>query len=129
MTGTGPTPEQLFEGHPLALEAHRRVGALLAGLGPVTVAATRSQVAYRHGRGFAYLWLPGRWLRQPAAEVVLSIALDRRIDSGRFKDVVHPARTTWMHHLELHAADEIDAEVATWLREAWERAGCYCSPP
>jgi len=123
MSGTGPSPEELFEGRELALEAYRRVATILAEIGPVTVAVTRSQVAFRRRRGFAYLWLPGRWLRRPGAEVVLSIALDHRLDTTRFKEVVQTARTTWMHHLELRIPDEIDAEVGAWLREAWERAG------
>jgi hypothetical protein len=36
---------------------------------------------------------------------------------------VHPARTHWVHHLELHDPAEIDDEVVAWLREAAERAG------
>jgi hypothetical protein len=53
---------------------------------------------------------------------VLSIALGRHDPSTRFKQVVHPAPAHWMHHLELHDADEVDDEVAGWLREAAERA-------
>jgi hypothetical protein len=95
---------------------------MLAEIGPTTVRVTRSQVAFRRRHGFAYLWLPGRWLKHPTAEIVLSIALDRRDNSPRFKQVVHPGPTTWMHHLEVQEIREIDAEVLGWLREAYVTA-------
>ncbi|HEX9123515.1 MAG TPA: DUF5655 domain-containing protein [Actinomycetota bacterium] len=66
--------------------------------------------------------MPGRFLSKPAAEVVLSIALGRRDESTRFKEVVHPAPTHWMHHLEIRDLGDLDDEVAAWLREAAERA-------
>ena len=91
-------------------------------MGPVHVRTTRSQVSFRRERGFAYLWLPGRWLAKPGAEVVLSIALDRRDGSPRFKEVVHPAPKVWMHHLEVHALDDVDEQVVDWLREAQAHA-------
>lgn len=94
----------------------------VAALGPADVRVTRSQVAFRARRGFAYLWLPGRWLRNPAAEVVLSIALDRQLDSPRIKQVAHPSPTIWMHHIEVSTPAAIDDEVVGWLREARSRA-------
>jgi hypothetical protein len=100
-----------------------RVLSVLATLDGCSASATRSQVAFRRRRGFAYLWLPGRYLARPAAEVVLTIALGRRDPSARWKEVVHPARAHWMHHLEVAGPDDIDDEVAGWLREAAERAG------
>jgi hypothetical protein len=84
---------------------------------------TKSQVAFRRRRGFAYLWLPGSWLARPAAEVVLSVALPRQDGSARFKEVVHPSPRVWMHHLELGSPEELDEEVIGWLREAFESAG------
>lgn len=55
------------------------------------------------------------WLRHPSAETVLSIALARHDRSPRFKQIVHPSRRVWMHHLELNDAADIDAEVVGWL--------------
>jgi hypothetical protein len=53
---------------------------------------------------------------------VLSIALGRRDPSPRWKEVVHPSRRHWIHHLEVSDVDAIDDEVVGWLREAAERA-------
>ena len=91
-------------------------------MGGAEVRTTKSQVAFRRRRGFAYLWLPGRYLAHPGADVVLSVVLGRHDPSPRWKEVVHPAAAHWMHHLEIHDAAEIDDEVAAWLREAADRA-------
>lgn len=116
------TPERVFSGSPRGLELFRAVETLLAVPAPPAVRATKSQVAFREKRGFAYMWWPGRYVhsRVPA---VLSIALPRRITSARFKEIVNPSPGVWMHHLELHNEQELDAEVANWLREARAAAG------
>jgi hypothetical protein len=119
-------PEDLFAAHPLALALVERVRATLAEmpeLGPVEIRTSKSQVAFRRRRGFAYVWRPGRYLRHPAAEAVLSIALPRRIDSARWKEVVEPAPGRWIHHLEVDSVSEIDPEIVGWLAEAARGAG------
>lgn len=120
--GVAPDPAGYFAGHPQALAVYRRLLAYLAGIGPVEVRVTRSQVAFRRRHGFAFLWLPGRYLRRPAAEVVLSVALGRHDESPRFKEVVQPASGHWMHHLEFSGPEDVDDEVEDWLREAAEHA-------
>jgi hypothetical protein len=116
-------PEDFFTGHPDALEVFREVCAIVGRQGPFELRVSKSQVAFRRRRDFAYLWIPGRYLARPTAEVVLSIALDRLDESPRFKEVAHPAPTHWIHHLELHDLSELDDEVAGWLREAADSAG------
>jgi hypothetical protein len=116
-------PETFFAGSPLGLAAFERVRALIARHGPVDVRVGRSQVAFHRGRGFAWLWRPGQYLRNPAAEVVVSIALPERDPSPRWKEVVQPSPGRWMHHLELRDLEDIDDEVAGWLERAWLAAG------
>lgn len=124
MTKPGPaTPDEFFVGHPEALAAYVKVRALVDRFGFCDVRTSKSQVALRRRHGFAYLWMPGRYLAKPAAEVVLTIALDHELDSPRFKQVAHPSPTHWMHHLEIHDLEEIDDEVEEWLREAFDLAG------
>jgi hypothetical protein len=115
-------PDAFFAGHPDSLAVYERVLAMLGTIGPVEIRTTRSQVAFRRRRGFAWLWLPGRWLARPGAEVVLSIALGRHDDSPRFKEVAHPARDIWTHHLEVRSIGDLDKEVESWLRAAFEHA-------
>ena len=116
----GPVPAELFAGHPVPLAVVDRVRELV---GECTVRTSRSQVAFRRRRrGFAYVWRPGQYLHGAVAPAVLTVVLGRHDGSPRWKEVVQPAPHSWVHHLEVHSADELDAEVAAWLREAWERA-------
>ncbi len=96
---------------------------LLAPLGDPGVRVTKAQVAYRRRVAFAWTWRPGTWLRRPAAEVALSIALPYRDPSPRWKQVVEPRPGRWMHHLEVRTLNDLDDEVAAWLGAAWDAAG------
>jgi len=119
---TPTTPAEFFAGHELGLATFERVSELVRPTGPFEVRVSKSEVAFRRRRGFAYLWLPRMYLKEPTAEVILTIALGRLDDSPRFKEVAHPSAAHWMHHLEVHSLDDLDDEVDTWLREAAERA-------
>jgi hypothetical protein len=116
-------PEQLFADEPDAVEAYGVVKGILESIGPVGVRTTRSQVAFRRRRGFAYLWLPVAWARGSGVLVVLSIALTRQDESRRWKQVAHPSPRIWMHHLEVRAMADLDDEVRVWLTEAYAEAG------
>jgi hypothetical protein len=116
-------PEEFFAGHSVALAVYSRVRSILERSGPVEVQTTKSQVAFRRARGFAYLWLPSQYLAKPAADVVLSFALGRHDPSPRLKEVAHPSPRHWMHHLEINDAEDIDDEVVGWLLEAAKRSG------
>jgi hypothetical protein len=96
---------------------------LVASIGPATVRATKSQVAFSRRRVFAWVWMPGQYLRHPAAPLVLTVALPARDASPRWKQVVEPAKGRFVHHLELWNSADLDGAVADWLRQAWEAAG------
>ncbi len=115
--------EEHFAGHDLALRVFEQVRAALADVAGTEVRVSRSQVTFTRRRAFAWLWLPGRYLRNPTADVVLSVALGRHCPSSRFKEVAHPTPRHWVHHLEVRSTDDIDPEVVGWLHEAAARAG------
>jgi hypothetical protein len=117
------TPDDLFVDHPLALAVSTRVVELAQASGPIDVRTSKSQVAFRRRRGFAYVWRPGQYLSGRRAEAVLSIALGRRDGSPRWKEVAHPTANDWIHHLDENDVAELDDEVAAWLAEAADRAG------
>ena len=117
-----PSPEEFFDGHPEGLAVYHAVARTVAALGGSQVRVSKSQIAFRRRKGFAYVWRPGQYISSDVP-AVLSVALPRRLESVRFKEVVHPAPTVWMHHLEVRAPDEVDDEVARWLAEAWAAAG------
>lgn len=116
------TPEAFFADRPLPLAIFRAVAQAMEKLGPATLRVTKSQIVFRRRRGFAWVWMPDRYLRGRTAPLVLSIALARRDESPRWKEVVEPAPGRFMHHLELYDPAEVDGEALAWLREAWELA-------
>jgi hypothetical protein len=115
---TPHTPEEFFAGHEDGLAVYRSVTAAVAALGDYEERVSRSQIALRHGRSFAFVWRPGQYLRSEVP-AVLSIALRRRVESPRIKEVVRPAPRVWMHHLEMRSPGEVDDQVAQWLAEAY----------
>jgi hypothetical protein len=129
MTRARPQPsapqeaEAFFADSALGLETYRRVQALLDDLGPCDLRVARTQVGWARRRGFVFLWMPGRWLRRPAAEIVLTISTDHVLDSPRWKEVVEVRPGLFTHHLELHTAADVDDEVGSWLAEAYRAAG------
>lgn len=115
-----------FDGSPLGLAVVDRIRSIVPD---AEVRVSRSQLAFRHRRAFALLWRPRTWLGPRAAEVVLSIALPHEVRSPRWKEIAHPAATTWMHHLEITDAEAIDDEVEDWLRSAAASAAEHRARP
>lgn len=116
------TVDEFFVGYEVSRPIFDALNETIARLGEIQVRATRSQVAFRRRRAFAWAWVPDRYLRPGHAPLVLSLSLPRRDGSPRWKEIVEPAPGRFMHHLELYAAPEIDEQVWEWLREAWEAA-------
>lgn len=113
--------EEYFAGSPLGLALYRAVAAAIATIGTAQIRVTKSQIAFRRRKGFAYVWRPDRVLRTDVP-AVLSFPLPERLDSARFKSVVNPARNVWMHHIELRDVSQIDAQLRAWLTTAYEHA-------
>ena len=115
------TLDEFFDGHHESRRLYAAVARVVAGIGPATVRVTKSQVAFRRRTAFAFAWRPALYL-QRSAPLVLTVALRRRDDSPRWKEVVEPAPGRFTHHLELWNTAAVDDEVGDWLREAWEAA-------
>jgi hypothetical protein len=92
-------------------------------LGDATVRVSKSQVAFRRKNNFAVVWIPGQYLTNPAAPLVLTLSFPRRDLSPRWKEITEAGPGRFTHHLELYREGEIDEEVRRWLQEAWEGAG------
>lgn len=121
MTDDPTTPESFFDGSPDGLSLFRAVEQAVDEIGEVQVRVSKSQIAFRRRRGFAYVWRPAQYIKSDVP-AVLSIALGRKLHSSRFKEVVQPATKVWMHHLELREPAQVDEEVRSWLRQAYDAA-------
>lgn len=98
------------------------VEKFLQTLGPIDVAATKTQIAFRSRIRFAYLWFINRVRRTKTPELILTFDLRRREGSPRIRTRVNPRSDLWTHHLPLHQPSDLDEQVRTWLREAHQAA-------
>lgn len=92
----------------------------ITAAGESEMKVSKSQIAFRRKRAFAWVWIPERHLGRRAAPLVLSLSFPQRDASPRWKEIIEPYPGRFMHHLEIHAPGEIDEEVGAWLRAAWE---------
>ena len=115
------TGESVFDGCPAGLTLYHAVEDAVATIGKADVRVTKSQIAFRRRKGFAYVWRPRQYVKSEVV-AVLSIALPHEVTSDRIKSVAHPSNKVWMHHIELRAVTQIDDEVRAWLAEAYENA-------
>ena len=114
------TLEEFFEDRHEARELSDAVIAMMADLGGFETRISKSQIACRRRRDFAWLWCPDQYLRGPMlATLVLSISLPHRDPSSRWKEVVEPSPGRFMHHLELRNRSDLDDQVLDWLRQAY----------
>ena len=97
-------------------EVVRTFRALLAAArrnGPVRVLAEKTRIAFQVRMSFAAFTLRRHWLDG-------HVVLTRRRDSPRFKKIWTVSPRNQVHEFRLRSPSEVDAEVADWLREAYE---------
>ncbi|HEU4514867.1 MAG TPA: DUF5655 domain-containing protein [Nocardioidaceae bacterium] len=116
------TVEEFFADAPLGAQVYDALVGVVDDLGPATVRVSKSQVAFRRRTGFCWVWQPGMYLRNPGAEVVVSLALDHEEASSRWKQVTQVSGRRWMHHLEVRSLDDIDDDLAAWTAAAYALA-------
>ena len=116
------TLDEYFAGQPDSRRIFDALHSAVDALGPAQIRVTKSQVAFRRRRAFAWAWMPGVYLRGRHAPLVLTLSLRRRDPSPRWKEIVEPAPGRFTHHLELRSTADIDDEVRSWLQEAWAAA-------
>jgi len=89
-----------------------RIVAVLEALGPVTVLAERTRIAFQTRMSFAAVTPRRRWL---GGHLVLA----RPVASPRFHSVQTFSPRNVLHAFRLHLPAEVDAEFASWLAEAY----------
>ncbi|MGE5224850.1 MAG: DUF5655 domain-containing protein [Omnitrophica WOR_2 bacterium] len=116
------TPDDFFAGQEKSKLLFDAVHQMVNAVGSSEVRVSRSQIAFRRRKAYAWVWMPGKYLYGKVAPLVLTIALHRRDGSPRWKEIVEPYPGRFTHHLELNSIGDIDDEVSNWLSEAWSEA-------
>ena len=117
------TLDEFFEGLQESQYLFETVLKEINALGAAEMRVRKSQIAFRRKRAFAWVWVPGKYLRGKTAPLVLTLSFRSRNPSPRWKEIVEPYPGRFTHHLELYSTQDIDAEVRGWLRDAWLAAG------
>ncbi len=117
------TLDEFFAGQPLSRAIYEAVYRSLQDLGPLEPRITKTQVAFKRQRDFAWVWMPEKYLRRKAAPLVLSLAFRARDPSPRWKEIVEPRPGRYMHHLELYDPADVDDEVRAWIKKSSDLAG------
>lgn len=115
------TEEDFFANSKQGMAIFQAIKQATASIGNTDIRISKSQIAFYHNHGFAYIWQPGMYVKTDKP-IVLSIALNEQIVSPRFKEVVQPAKKHWIHHIEIESPSEIDEEIVSWLKQAYREA-------
>lgn len=117
------TLDEFFAGQDASREIFEAVRRAVEASGPVELRVSKSQVSFRRRKAFAWVWMPGQYLRGKTAPLVLTLSFPYQDLSPRWKEVVEPRPGRFTHHLELYCVADIDDEVRRWLRDAWAVSG------
>ena len=103
---------------PIYEELTRR---LLAAFPDTVVKVHKTQITFAARYGYAFVSL--RRIRGcPEVFLILTIGLERRLDSPRVAIATEPYPGRWTHHIIVSAPEEIDGELMGWLRRAHDFA-------
>lgn len=116
-----PAAQELFRGHPESLRIYEAIVAAIAVIGPAETRVSKSQIAFRRRKGFAFVWRPGQYVKSEVPAVV-SFSLPKQLHDARIKEAVRPSPGVWMHHVELRNVSEVDDQLRAWLASAYENA-------
>jgi hypothetical protein len=110
--------DAFFTGQEAARAIFDAIEQAMTQIGPYELRISKSQVAFRHGKVFARVWIPGQYLHGKTASLVLTLSFPYRHGSPRWKEIVEPAPGHFTHHLELHSSADMDDEVRGWIIDA-----------
>ena len=89
----------------------------------VEIKIQKSQIAFSNKHNFAFVWLPIHKMKsRPEIYIIVSFCLTHKLESQRIVQVVEPYPDRWMHHVIIQDRNEIDIELMSWIKEAYEFA-------
>lgn len=93
---------------------------VLKEIGNVRITVRKSQISFYNKHLFACVSFMGVRKKKdcPAAWIVVTLGLNRRLDSSRIEAVSEPYPNRWTHHLLLSDVKELDEELLSWIKEA-----------
>lgn len=114
-----------FNGKPEAFPLYQAFEArLLSELEGVNVRVQKTQITFSNRRVFAAVsFLAARKAKdRPDPYITVTLGLNRREASPRVDQASEPYPGRWTHHIVIGSAEEIDGELMSWVREAYDFA-------
>lgn len=114
-----------FDAHPDALPLYRAFEELLLDFFPsVNKRVQKTQITFSNRHVFACVSFARvkRKAELPEGYMVITLGLPVPLDSERIalKTEAYPGR--WTHHLVVSKPDELNGELISWIRDAYEFA-------
>ena len=97
---------------------------LVEAAGPSELVVTKSRIAFRA----AYRIFAGGFFKSGRLELFFDLPepVPPPSRDGRFRQVWEQSRRLWTHRLKIETPDELDEQLATWLKQSW---AAYSQPP
>lgn len=110
-----------FDGKPEELALYEALEArIFSEIENVRLKVSKSQLSFYNRHLFACVSFlrAKRKAELPAHYIVLTLGLDRPLDTPRAAVVTEPYPNRWTHHFVLSRKEEIDDELMDWVEQA-----------
>ena len=110
-----------FDGKPEELALYEALEArIFSEIENVRLKVSKSQISFYNRHLFACVSFlrAKRKAELPAHYIVLTLGLDRPLDTPRAAVVTEPYPNRWTHHFVLSRNEEIDGELMDWVKQA-----------
>ena len=110
-----------FDSHPAAMPLYEKLkDSILAEVPDARIEVKKTQISFFVKHMFAAIsFTPVRRAKErPKAFLTVTFGLRRRVASPRIDAAAEPYPGRWTHHVMIGSAEEADAELMEWIREA-----------
>ena len=110
-----------FDSHPSALPLYEKLlDRILAEIPDARIEVKKSQISFfvKHMFAAASFTPVRRAKDRPESFLTVTFGLPYRVSSPRIDAAAEPYPGRWTHHVMIGSAEEADAELMGWIREA-----------
>ncbi len=110
-----------FDTHPAALPLYEKLrGSILAEAPNVRIEVKKTQISFftKHMFAAASFTPVRRAKERPEPFLTVTFGMRRKITSPRIDAAAEPYPGRWTYHVMIASAEEVDAELLEWIREA-----------
>lgn len=122
MMGIDDRTLQFFDGKPYAMRLYQAFLDQLTDICPeAELRVQKTQITFVNPKVFACVSFAKvrKAKDRPKEYLVITLGLNRPVDSPRMDVVTEPYPGRWTHHLMITGEAEIDAELMAWVAEAY----------